>query len=164
MTVYKIIRHKDKGIHPYPYAITKDKKLKNKFLEQRDSSKFEVIKEQVSSHADLPTNYNDLYLVERELYSKEGHVKLILTGKEDMDCTLKAEDIVPEEMSKYISVPLFSFSKKVIDALNMLGYGFFATFNPNTHDRYFISSSNFCNYKIDELSVFLKLYGWTLKQ
>ena len=119
--LYVIYRYRDKGIEPYPYAVTDRKSLKNAFIKERGKKHFKI--DTVDYDDKSPFLNGNNLLCKRVLKTKGNSVSMALTGREDLEMTLHGFNHVITELSKYVETPMEVFCNKLYDALSTLGYG-----------------------------------------
>lgn len=180
MLVYLIYK-KPENSEPSLYAFTDKKYLKESFCEEREMSLFSVVDREVSKeeYKHLSRSLHSYILGRRGfetnssssvLVSKKTHVYITATETEEMDVFIKS-DVVMYEMAKHTDLIVKYFKDDIIKALNTIHYFEIYKFaNPDDMDYfiegvspYTIDAGN-SNFKADMLSVFLYLYGNTMKK
>ena len=176
MTVYFIYKHGKNIDTPYLYAITDNKRIKDKFFRERKKSMFKSIEK------DMDKNLYKKFLSEHKSYElwrrgfetsspdglgKKAHIFLIATAYEEMNVVTQNDRVIME-IGKYTDEIARTFNKDLLKALNKLYYFEIYKFcNSDFYgcNDYFVrgvipfKSEDFC---IDSFSVFLFLYGDTL--
>lgn len=152
------------------YAITTDEDLFDGFQRQRDPSLFiykeRKIKKDESSL--IPPRY---WLGKKELKTKDKNsvtgfdfVPMILTYGEEFELVAKS-DRIHEEMIKYVSRDAIVFNDEIIKALDTL---YFWQFLKIAQSSPLLSGIDvdydFMAYEVDQLSLFIKLFGYTLRK
>ena len=175
MTVYFIYKHSE-NIHPFLYAITDKKRLKDSFMKERKKSLFVVKEKSVTKEQflNICKNHGRYLLGRRGFYtnspsssfSAKSIIYLTTTEYEEMDVITK-EDTVILELGRYTDEDARAFNVKLLKALHELHYFEIYKFVNDYYcqDDYFvkgISSFSSNNYQIDMFGVFLYLYGHTL--
>lgn len=175
MTVYFIYKHGPE-IHPYLYALTDKKKLKNSFMKERKKSMF-VVKEKTMERSDflnICKTHSKYLLAERgfETNSPFRHLSsstviwLTTTDYEEMNVITK-EDVVILELGKYTDDISRAFNTDLLKALDKLHYFEIYKFvnEVQCHHSYFVAgvdTFSASKYRIDMFGVFMYLYGSTI--
>ena len=177
--VYFIYKN-DKINSPHLYAITDKKELKKSFLNERKKSLF-IVKERelnkdefneiMKKHSSymlgrrgfetkFPSSYNSLKNVTT--------VYLTATDYEEMDVFTKTDNVILE-LSKYTDEESEVFNDKLLKALDTIMYFYCMQYGNTVVNsyNYFLDGidviGSMKDFKIDELGVFIYLFGNTLK-
>lgn len=173
MTIYFIYKHGE-NIHPYLYALTDKKKLKDSFIKERKKDMF-IVKEKDISKSDffILCKTHSKYLLNRHAFetnspfkniSEKAVIYLTTTDYEEMDVIMK-EDKVILDISRFTDYEAKAFNKDLLIALNNLHYFEINKFANIHENNYFLSgvkTFDISNYRIDMFGVFLYFYGNTL--
>jgi hypothetical protein len=172
MNVWFIYKH-TANIHPFLYAITDDKELCQTFLETRRSDLFEAVKKDLKKedykyflrdHLSLKLGIKKFRTKsKKDSLSNESIVEIVTTDAEEMDIFMRADETVLE-IGKYTQKYPQLFNKKLLGALLTLHYFEIYKFCVDCDDPYLsgVDIFDWTTYKIDELGIFLYLYGNTL--
>lgn len=175
MTVYFIYKHGN-NIHPFLYAITDKKKLKESFMKERKKSMF-VVKEKIMTKdefLEICKHHGRYLLAERGFetsspfpkLSSSSVIWLTTTDYEEMDVITK-EDVVILELGKFTDDESKAFNKDLLQALDKLHYFEIYKFinEVQCHHNYFVAGVDTFTtekYHIDMFGVFMFLYGDSL--
>lgn len=160
---------KIEGLEPVLYGYTDDKLRASIFQLYRPN--LIEIKKDISR-----TEYNDVKdtlrnkeIIPHEFSTGKNHfnttkVMQVATVEEVLNIVLHKEDIVLRELSKYV-LPIEIFSDKVQKALRSIGYDEVLRYQEEVvvfppDER---KSTNF-SFEIDELGLFVQLYGSTMQK
>ena len=173
MTVYFIYKH-GQDIHPFLYAITDKKKLKDSFVKERKKSLFVVKEKDMTKEQFLQLcSQHGKYLLGKRGFetqspfpelSSSSVIWLTTTDYEEMDVFTK-EDTVLVSLGRYTDDIACAFKKELLKALDLLHYFEIYKFVNDRRYSYFVEGVDLFsseNYRIDMFGVFLYLYGDTL--
>ena len=179
MTVYFIYKHGKYVNTPYLYAVTDKKYLKDSFMKERKKNMFKSIKKDMSKDTYKKFLYeHKSYELGRRgfqtnpassdnLYKKQ-QVYLTATGYEEMDVFMKSDKVILE-VGKLTHEYAETFNRELLEALHKLHYFEIYKFrNRELYDydpEFTMGVSSFnesYDYDIDNLGVFIYLYGNTL--
>lgn len=178
--VYFIYK-RDKVNAPILYAITDKKELKNSFIEERKKSLFVIKSREISKDEfrDLMREHSSYLLGRRGFVTKPSSeysglqktdvVYITASQFEEMEVFTKTDSIVLD-ISRYTDEIAACFNRKVMKALYTLKYydivsyrnNMLNTYNYFTEPLINVDDDN-CDYRIDELGVFIYLFGHTMK-
>ena len=180
-TIYFIYKN-DKVFEPFLYAITDNKKYAKSFLKERKKSMFVCKEKYVSDkeYKDIFSKHSGYLLNRRGFLTKSYNnslkgteiAYLTTTNKEEMDVYLKADSVM-QMLCKYTDNISYAFNNELLNALNTLHYFEILKFKEEktSYIDDFLSCihdidmrSCFGDFKMDELSVFLYLYGNTIDE
>lgn len=164
------------GLEPTLYAYTTKKQVKEDFLEERNEKMFYIKEVEMSKKDffDFESTKKEYELARRGYESKSSpsltseptHIYITSTGYEEIDTYEKSDQFIYElaiHDIPYVEI----LNKEVLNILNNLYY--FEIQKWATVDNYFFSgvkSFDFdsLNLKPDMFSIFIKLYGYTMKK
>ena len=181
---YLIYKHGD-GLTPRLYAFTEDKNMAKRFMNQRKESMFICKKKELTKNElnELKLKHgSSLLLRERGFKTEIDGIKsvtmIIVTEEEDMKVHLYGDDILAKELSKKIDPVSITFNGKLLKALDECMYFYFM--KSIFHENYVYQESimDFLagidqdepieyilyKYHIDELALFIKLFGYMMKK
>ena len=177
--VYFIYK-RDKINAPVLYAITDKKELKNSFVEERKKSLFVVKKREISKDEfiELMKQHSSYLLGRRGFVTKPSSeysalkklevVYITATQYEEMEVFTKTDSVILD-LSKYTDEISACFNRKLIEALYTLKYYDVVSYCNNMLNTYnyftepLVNVGEDCDYRIDELGVFIYLFGYTMK-
>jgi len=186
MTIHMFYKYPPDGFvqQPVLYAWTTDKSIRDRFMKERDMTKFKYVKEKLSGKKEVSLfkdTYHKFYLNVFGLYTKspitsnKTRASVLGTVEEENRTIIDCDKIVFNELKdKLIDSKILK--SKYIKALDtLLYYKFYIYFkrqNENEMDDWYSAygpSKSFVNMELieghgyDELRVFLKLFGNTFK-
>ena len=175
-----------KELEPYLYAYTNNKDYYKRFKNERNEKLFTIKEKEVSkeSYYDFAKKHKNLNLKEclfetykdiDDEYTRDV-ISLVCTYNEESSVILNFE-YISGEISKSTSEVALSFNSGIVDALNTLYYFDFLKQKINRrvneyNDTWFGSSyldginemdESPIGYNYDYLAIFIKMYGYTLK-
>jgi len=175
MTVYFIYKH-GPNIHPFLYAITDKKKLRDSFMKERKKSMF-IVREKIMNKEEFLEicKHHSRYLLGERGFetnspfpklSSSSVIWLTTTDYEEMDVITK-EDAVILDLGKYTDDISVAFNKDLLSALEKLHYFEIYKFvnEVQCFHNYFVAgvdTFSSSRYHIDMFGVFMYLYGDSL--
>lgn len=162
------------------YAITNNKKVLDSFLSERNPKLFKIVKHKMTreTYLYLIKDYHKYQLDFRQLETKSNidigrrkiKVAIVATEYEEMDVFLKADKVFTEIGEKLLEICEY-FNEDVLKALETLHYFELYKFSNNfTEQQHFYDGYygmpvfDIKNYTIDQLGLFIYLYGNTMQQ
>lgn len=164
------------GFEPSLYAYTTKKEVKNNFLEERNKNMFYTKEVEMNKKEffDFESTKKDYELARRGYESKSSpslisesiHIYITSTGFEEIDVYQKSDQFIYELAIHDIPYAEI-LNKEVLKSLDELYY--FKIQKWVTIDNYFFSGVqpfdfDSLNLKPDMFSIFIKLYGYTMKK
>lgn len=166
-TVYMIYRHGN-DMHPFLYAYTDKKELRDSFLSTRKSKLFTSMKKELTKEQFtlFRRDHSSLELGKRGFETSSDSlgktvIYITATAGEEMDVFINA-DRVFMELGKFTDPIAQAFNKKILKALTKLKY--FEIYKMDNPNDFFVSGvgSLSLDERIDSLSIFLYMYGETI--
>ena len=168
---------------PRLYAWTYNKKIAERFKEERDMEKIFRLKiKSVNKNnglRDFEDRYSKYRLVNIGFYTKKLNddgvfikesIKLVGTMKEEDSIILGGDELFNREISKYINIYTEALKPKYLESLNFFKYFHYSVSlrKVTSYDFYAgiienVESGIDPFPEIDELSMFLYFYGYTMK-
>lgn len=151
------------------YAYTDNKKFAKEFERVRDMDKFEIISEEIDKEMinQLAREYQNKYLKKYpiKIYDKKNlkwmDSELLVTVEESIGIQNIAIQQMQETLYKHCWDDPYIFKKKIYDALEVLGYNkIYYTYIMAQTGMYEDTDLNITS---DELGIFIRYYGKTLK-
>jgi len=161
---------------PFVYGITDDKKIKDKFWDQRKHSKFYIKEFSVpkKEYLNALKSYSQLLLLDHGLLTKSkdsitglGTIPIIITSDEEIKL-YTSQDRLTIEMGKMTKPYCKTFKPKLLEALYDLQYFYFRAMQESPIVEPFLPEldrvfqDNWPFQAIDEFGVFMMLFGNTL--
>lgn len=171
MKIYLIYKRTE-GLMPFLYAYTHKKYLKELFEEERDMSLFSITKKDIEKdeYAKFKKEHSSLELGRRGFYTKSDDdslsgkevVYITATSSEEMDVYVKTDKVFLE-LGRFIVHEAEIMNDDIKEALMILYYFDVMRFNSELEMLHF-DPHPIQNFNVDELAVFLYLFGNTLKR
>lgn len=178
--------YKTTCIKPHLYAIANKKEYCDRFMKERNNDMFTFIEKYVTKddYNEFLSHHSEYELGLRQFKTKDKEIDnetvalVLATSREEMETYVKM-DMVLSELSQWCYPITSSFNQELLDSLGDLGFIVMYNFrlkrllidrNPFfSPDRLGISPEDHIQlqkfpFKIDELAVFLKLFGYTFKK
>lgn len=170
--IYEII---DSDV-PYLFGYCKNKDDIDRFKEERNMDYYIIKELKISKEEIMTKRIPELKRRGLKTFNKEfwenDVVYLELTSKEEMETCLLKTDWIINEISKFTHEWVRVLNESSLNILNELCYFHFYSnklINEGIRDDGFVNSDSFStdilsdNYKLDELGIFIKLYGYKMK-
>lgn len=166
---FHLVRNKsDTKIEPTLYAVTTDKKLVKRFKESRNMKKFhyeimEYDKLDGMKQLDSLKSYmlTEAHFVTKNIFGLETSVAVTCTWSEESDILLSSDSIYLNLVFPYVlkNPNIFNISSLyILDKVDYVKIWNIKRDNGNM----FVDDT--IPYKKDELELFIKKYGWLLKE